>query len=55
MNSDTITCTNCGAKIHWLDVFPGNICLTCHAAREESKPLPTAKELADMFRKVVQR
>lgn len=26
----TITCTTCAAEIHWLDVFPGNICLGCH-------------------------
>jgi hypothetical protein len=33
MNTDNITCTRCSSEIHWLEVFPGNICLECHAAK----------------------
>lgn len=32
----TITCTSCASQIHWLDVFPGNICLACHAVKTEN-------------------
>lgn len=29
----TVTCATCATEIHWLDVFPGNICLECHAKK----------------------
>lgn len=30
MTDDTVTCADCGADIHWLDVFPKQRCLACH-------------------------
>lgn len=48
--SETITCANCATTIHWLEVFPGNFCLACHAKREEESPLPTAGEITQMFK-----
>jgi hypothetical protein len=29
--SDMIVCKRCSASIHWLDEFPGGICINCHA------------------------
>ena len=51
--SESVICSKCESVIHWLEVFPGNYCLACHAEREESKPMPNAEELAQMFRRVV--
>ena len=51
--SESVICSKCESVIHWLEVFPGNYCLACHAEMEESKPLPSAEELAQMFRRVV--
>lgn len=45
-----INCTNCGAGIHPLEVFPDNYCLNCHAERWERAPKPTAEEVKKMFR-----
>lgn len=30
--SDKITCSNCGAQIDELAVFPGRRCIKCHSA-----------------------
>ena len=35
MNSTDIKCALCKTNIHPLEVFPGNYCLECHAARTE--------------------
>ena len=53
MSTDPIICSVCGKPTHWLEVFPGNKCLGCYAKEQEETPLPTAKELADMFRQAV--
>ena len=50
---ENISCTNCAASIHWLEVFPDDYCLACHAEREESKPLPTPQELAAMLKRSI--
>lgn len=48
--SDFLDCQNCGVTIHrHYETFPGNICLVCHAQEEEKKPLPTAKEIRQMW------
>lgn len=26
------TCTGCGREVHWLEVFPRERCIDCHAA-----------------------
>jgi hypothetical protein len=36
MNEPDITCTACGNNVHWLEVFPGQICLDCHARKVDS-------------------
>lgn len=37
-----VTCTACGAEVHPLELFPGNICLECHAVKHEND---TSEEL----------
>lgn len=32
-----ITCTKCGSDIPPLEVFPGTICLDCHAAKWDAQ------------------
>ena len=29
-NRPNVICTSCAAEIHWLEVFPNDICLACH-------------------------
>ena len=33
---DNIACNSCGVDVHPLDLFPGNICLPCHAVKHEN-------------------
>jgi len=35
---ENVICTKCQKEIDWLEVFPGNICLECHA--KNWTPLP---------------
>jgi hypothetical protein len=30
---ETVNCKKCRAEINWLAVFPGGICVSCHAAK----------------------
>jgi len=39
-----ITCTGCGDDVHWLDVFPGQVCINCHAAKVDKQ---TPQQLHD--------
>jgi hypothetical protein len=32
-------CSECGAMVHWLDRFPKNRCLPCHAKAVEGESL----------------
>ena len=43
-----VVCTSCKSEIHWLDVFPNQICLTCH----ERKHFNDSPEqlMADIFK-----
>jgi hypothetical protein len=45
-----ITCTKCGTATNWLAIFPEDLCLTCYSAKMENAPMPTASELANMWR-----
>jgi hypothetical protein len=48
--SDFLDCQNCGVTIHrHYETFPGNICLVCHAKEEETKPMPTAQDIRQMW------
>ena len=44
-----MTCTECGKEVHPLAVFPGRICLECHAANPEGQRMPTADEVVAMW------
>lgn len=48
--SESVICSKCATPTHWLEVFPGNYCLACHAEREEGKPIPTAEEIKQLFK-----
>ncbi len=43
------TCTKCGATVDPLEVFPGTVCIGCHAASPEGRRMPTANELTAMW------
>ena len=45
-----VTCTGCGREIDRLEAFPGDVCLPCWAASEEGQKMPTAEELAEMWK-----
>jgi hypothetical protein len=53
MMTEPVKCTACGQDTHPLELFPGNKCLECYDKEEEGKPLPTAQEIAQMFRRAV--
>lgn len=42
-----VTCSRCAAEVHPLDLFPGGICLECHAA-DHANDTP-----ADLMRDIV--
>ena len=42
LSNEMKTCRQCGATFHWLEEFPGCICLACHAKKYENA---TAEEL----------
>jgi hypothetical protein len=39
MNFPVIAVCPCGEPLTALDIFPGNVCLTCHARKEDALPL----------------
>lgn len=43
------TCTDCGRKIDQWGEFPNGRCLDCHARDFDSKPMPTAQEIRQMW------
>jgi hypothetical protein len=44
-----ITCTTCGTDTDKLEIFPGDVCLTCWADSPEGRRMPTAEELVSMW------
>jgi hypothetical protein len=47
---DKVTCTACGVDVAPLDMFPGNICLPCHAAKHENDtPADMLRDILDAF------
>ena len=49
-----IKCAKCGVMMNWLEVFPQDYCLKCHAEREKNKPLPSIEEIMKMFGEAVE-
>jgi hypothetical protein len=44
-----MNCTDCGMKIDQWCVFPQGRCINCHAIDFDSKPMPTAQEIRQMW------
>jgi hypothetical protein len=42
-----IICKRCGASIHWLDEFPGGICIDCHAKAVDAMTLQQLEKQID--------
>jgi hypothetical protein len=42
-------CTDCEMKIDQWSVFPEGRCINCHALEFDSKPMPTAQDIRDMW------
>jgi len=50
MNGGAVTCQACGVEVHPLDLFPGNICLPCHAVKHENDtPAELMRDILDAF------
>jgi hypothetical protein len=44
-----MNCTACDTPTDQLELFPGNVCLTCWAASPAGRHMPTAQELTRMW------
>ena len=45
-----VTCKRCGAEVHPLEVFPGGVCLECHArAHENDTPAELMRDIVRGF------
>ena len=50
MTGENITCASCGAVVDPLAVFPGQVCLGCHArATEDDTPEELLRKIAGGF------
>jgi hypothetical protein len=44
-----VKCSRCANEIRPSEVFPQGLCLNCHALDFDSKPMPTAQEIRQMW------
>jgi hypothetical protein len=44
-----VNCATCGNETDRLELFPGDVCLTCWANSPEGRRMPTANELVAMW------
>lgn len=45
-----VICKRCGAEVHPLEVFPGTVCLECHArAHENDTPVELYRDIVRGF------
>ena len=50
MNGGAVICTACGVEVDPLDLFPGNICLPCHAVKHENDtPADMLRDILNVF------
>lgn len=49
----SMKCKQCNAEVHPLEVYSKGECFKCHSTRVDKEPMPTAKEVADAFKKAV--
>lgn len=45
IREEQIPCTECGTLTHWLELFVGNLCLTCHAQQWTPPPADYIKRM----------
>ncbi len=49
-NKEHTPCADCGCLVHWLERFPGNRCLPCHARIVDGEtPEETRRKIIDGF------
>ena len=50
MNGGAVICQACGVEVAPLDLFPGNICLPCHAVKcETDTPADMLRDILAAF------
>ena len=50
MNGGAVICQACGVAVEPLDLFPGNICLPCHAVKcENDTPADMLRDILAAF------
>jgi len=50
MNGGAVICTACGVDVDPLALFPGNICLECHAVKHENDtPADMLRDILNVF------
>ena len=50
MNGGAVICQACGVEVDPLALFPGNICLECHAVKHEADtPADMLRDILDVF------
>tara|TARA_B100001559_G_C15926676_1_gene361232 strand:- start:162 stop:338 length:177 start_codon:yes stop_codon:yes gene_type:complete len=45
-----INCSKCSSSVHWLEIFPNNLCLDCYKVSDQANKDITADELVAMFK-----
>ena len=48
-----MNCSKCSSSVHWLEIFPNNLCLDCYRVSEQANKDMTADELGAMFEESV--
>jgi len=50
MEKPDVTCTNCAKAVHWLSVFPDDICLECYEIKMENQtPQQMRQTIKEVF------
>ena len=52
INTDNRVCTRCGKEFHWLEEFPGCVCLSCWEIKNINTTMEEyARQIAGVFGK----
>jgi hypothetical protein len=46
---EQLACSCCEESVHWLEVFPNGVCLSCWADSPEGRRMPTAGEVRSLW------
>lgn len=49
MDTNTVACKRCGKAIDELAVFPGGICVECHAKAFDASPQQMERTIMEVF------